>query len=230
MKPVVMMTLLAFVAGGCGSRRSVDGGGGEAAGRLSPLYASLFQKGKTFTYGWTFEVDSHAAPDDEGGEAEAEAPSEPDERTVDCRVQDVVSFGDARVATVECVARGEDADDIIEPALSATWVGSPKGLWLADETIEDADGAMRLLDTEPFLPASPVEREWTEVIDGMDGEAEARHGIVREGKGFCRVYEDDEMYGSVERRCFLPGLGLASAFFAGREGPSTESYGLDTTK
>lgn len=121
---------------------------------------------------WTFRA--HRA--DEEGQLDDDPPFSRRDPTFTCTVDEAVTFGNGRAASITC--EGEASDNSRNP-LYADFADTPAGVY-ALETMPEPGATLALDEDGLILAAHPVEAEITDEDD--DG---GTHQITRRGDGWC---------------------------------------------
>ncbi|MCC6624591.1 MAG: hypothetical protein IT385_25305 [Deltaproteobacteria bacterium] len=209
-----IVVLLLVVGGGCGTGHGVpDGQPRPTRGvDLPPLFAALFEEGRSFDYAYVASADA-ASGDDPGM-----SPTH-----VRCRIARVVELGTARASEILC----EHADasmppDEPTPTFVGPWVGDARGLWLAGFMPESEADLALITEGAPLFDPAPQARTWTEDVD--EGTYQNEHAIRRDGDGWCHEVVEDEWFGGSSRICVEAGEGVVLA----EHHPGRSPEGMDT--
>lgn len=200
------------------------------------LFATLFDPGRTWTYAYTIAIDGHGVDETPG--ARRRPPPPPPRLTTTCKVERVAALRGARVSVVTC-SPPEQGSEAEGRALDEVYVATPKGLWLADEEPKTDEQVARLVQSPPYLEASPSKMSRTSpsppgtdfpFTEGTSVAQESRAVAGKTVAAWCRRDFHTQFYGRDTRRCFVAGLGLVFRGEDGRSGPSKETLALLSTR
>ena len=169
-----------LLAAACGGKAASTTPGNHAGGGGGPVYAALFEQGKTWTFALTFKTQP---PPDIG------PPSSGPAGTLTCTVASAHAMGDQQVAKVECTADGDHTTgDGYAPA--GYWVATPAGLWHFDGGLAEDELHAKLAALDPkqmLIAAAPAARH-EEVGAAENGDGLEVFGAKAEGGGWCLDY------------------------------------------
>lgn len=203
-----------------------------------PLFATLFDPGRSWTYAYTIAIDGHGVDETAGARRRPPPRPPPPPLKTTCKVERVASLQGARVSAVTCSPPGEGSD-AEGRALDQVYVVTAKGLWLADEEPKTDEQVARLVQSPPYLDASPTQLSRTSpsppgtdfpFTEGTSVARESRTVAGRTAMAWCRRDFHTQFYGRDARRCFVAGMGVVFRGEDGRSGPSKETLTLLSTR